>query len=537
MLNVGQTYSVTIEDTNIYAKGVCHIDNMVVFVDGAITEEECDVIITKVYPRYAYANCVGILKSSAHRIIPTCKYFGNCGGCAFSHITLDFENLVKYNYVKSAFKKQGIEAKIDEIACPVSRNYRNKVVLFFDGERFGYMAKATNKIVSHNSCELNDEVFDKIADFTAKELKGNSLRALYLRKSSHKEPEIMVCPVFYKSVDMLSYVSKLVNEFPNVKTVLASLYKEKDFALENAKFKVVYGDGYINDVLCGLNFRISPESFYQVNHDCAEILYEKAIELAKLNDSTVCADLFCGTGTIGIISAHKTGATVYGVEIVESAVEDAKYNAKSNGVKNAFFKATDASEFDKQVDVCIVDPPRKGCSTFMIDTLKRLKPRKIVYVSCNTDTLVRDVKALSEFYQIATPVSIFNLFPRTSHVESVVCLCDKSYLHSMKLDQAPFEKIKDGEKTIELRLFDEKRQRLRVGDEIVFLCRNTGEQIIKRIEKLHLFENFEELYKNMPLLKCGYTAENVAKASFSDMEAYYSKEDQKKYGVVGIELS
>lgn len=425
MLNIGDKHSVVIEETNVFAKGVCHVDNMVVFVDGAITGEQCKIVITKVYPRYAYADCVEIYEKLPHRITPTCSMFGECGGCAFLHTTLDFENEAKLNYVKASFKKQGIDAEFEKIVCPVSQKYRNKVVLCYNGDSFGYMAKATNKIVPHNACELNEDVFDQIAAFTATELKGTPLRALYLRKTSHSVPDVMVCPVFYKPIDMLPYVSKLVVQFPNVKTVLFSIYKEKDFALENAKFKVIYGDGYITDTLCGLEFRISPESFYQVNHTCAELLYEKAIELACLNENTVCADLFCGTGTIGIISAHKTGAEVYGVEIVEKAVEDAKFNAKANNVKNARFEATDASKFDKHVDVCIIDPPRKGCSPFMLDTLKRLKPQKIVYVSCNTDTMVRDIRALTDEYEISAPVSIFNLFPRTSHVESIVSLSKK----------------------------------------------------------------------------------------------------------------
>ena len=422
MLNVGQRYTVTIEDTNIFAKGVCHIDNIVIFVDGAITGELCTVEITKIHSRYAYAKCINVIEASEHRVSPICKCFDNCGGCAFLHTTLDFENSVKNNYVKSAFKKQGITAKLEKTVCPVSEKYRNKVVLYFDGDAFGYMAKSSNKVVPHESCELNEDIFDEIASFTASELKGTSLRALYLRKSSHSEPQIMVCPIFYKVTDMLSYAARLVANFPNVRTVLYSVCKDKDLVLENVKFKVAYGDGYINDTLCGLDFRISPESFYQVNHTCAEMLYEKAIELASLAKDTVCADLFCGTGTIGIISASKTGATVYGVEIVEKAISDAKYNAKANGIKTAHFEAMDAGKFNKAVDVCIIDPPRKGCSTFMLDTLKRLKPQKIVYVSCNTDTMVRDIKLLSEEYKIAAPVSIFNLFPRTSHVESVVCL-------------------------------------------------------------------------------------------------------------------
>lgn len=428
MLNVGERHTVKIEDTNIFAKGVCHIDNLAVFVDGAITGEKCEVEITKVYPRYAYARCTKLIEKSDYRVTPSCERFNECGGCSFSHTTQELENQVKENYVKASFKKQGIDAEFEKIVCPVSQKYRNKVVLYFDKEHFGYMAKASNRIVSHTTCELNEDIFDQIASFTAEILKGTPLRALYLRKSSQTEPEIMVCPIFYKTVDLLKYVSSLIAKFPSVKTVLCSVYKEKDFALENAKFKTVYGDGYINDTLCGLNFRISAESFYQVNHSAAELLYEKSIELANLKGDSVCADLFCGTGTIGIISAKKTGATVYGVELVEKAVEDAKYNAKINGVKNVHFKSMDAGKFDKSVDVCIIDPPRKGCSTFMLETLKRLKPQKIIYVSCNTDTMVRDIRSLMEEYKILAPVSIFNLFPRTSHVECVACLKIKSDL-------------------------------------------------------------------------------------------------------------
>ena len=174
-----------------------------------------------------------------------------------------------------------------------------------------------------------------------------------------------------------------------------------------------------------MNFRISPSSFYQVNHKCAEQLYNKAIELIDLKTNEACADLFCGTGTIGILCAKNTGATVYGVEIVESSIKDAKYNAKLNGVNNASFEANDAKNFNKPVDACIIDPPRKGCSSFMLETLLRLKPKKIVYVSCNADTLARDLKSLLGEYQITSPLYPFNMFPRTSHVESVVRLTRK----------------------------------------------------------------------------------------------------------------
>ena len=380
MINVGGCHSVVIEDTNIFGKGVCHVENIVVFVDGAVKGESCNIEITKIYPRYAYAVCKEILEKAEHRITPVCSCYGKCGGCSFLHITQEFENEIKYNYVKSAFAKQKIEVELEKTVCPVDDKYRNKVILFYDGASFGYMAEGTNKIVKHSSCMLNDAIFDEIAEFTAKELGSTTVRALYLRKSNDNE-QIMVCPIFFEKTDAVKYATALVNRFPNVVTVITGVLKDREFAQEKVKFSTLYGDGYIYDTLCGLKFRISPESFYQVNHTCAELLYEKAIELADLTKDSVCADLFCGTGTIGIIAAHKTGATVYGVEIVEKAIKDAKFNAQENGIKTAHFTAMDAGKFDKQVDTCIIDPPRKGCSPFMIDTLKRLKPKKIVYVS------------------------------------------------------------------------------------------------------------------------------------------------------------
>ncbi|MBQ7789596.1 MAG: 23S rRNA (uracil(1939)-C(5))-methyltransferase RlmD [Clostridia bacterium] len=422
MLESGQAYTVTIEECNIFANGVCHIDNMVVFVPNTLQGEECEITITKVMPTYAFARCDKIISPSNKRQVPACKVYNECGGCSFLHMNIEEENYIKNKYVKNAFKKQKIEADFEKTVSPVCEKYRNKVVLFFDGNDFGYMKEGTNQIVKHHTCNLNPDVFDKIASFTKEHIKSNNLRALYLRKSSHSVPEIMVCPIFYKSTDISTFVKDITNEFPQIKSILVSSYEKSDFALEKLTFKAVYGNGYINDEICGVNFRISPESFYQINHPCATLLYEKAIELADAKKGTLCADLFCGTGTIGIIIAKKTGAEVNGVEIVKSAVEDARFNATQNGIANATFEACDAKAFNKKTDVCIIDPPRKGCSQLMLNTLLRLKPKRIVYVSCNTDTLTRDLKILLNDYKISSPVSVFNMFPRTKHVESVVCL-------------------------------------------------------------------------------------------------------------------
>ncbi len=421
MVNLNEIYTVEIEDTNVFANGICHIDSFVVFVENTLKGEKCKIQITKVHPRYAYAKCIEILDESQYREVPKCENYEKCGGCSFLHTSIEFENQTKENFVKSVFAKNKIQADFEKIICPVSEKYRNKVVLFYNGNSFGYNEKSTTRIVEHTDCILNHTIFDDIARFTAQELKNTTLRALFLRKNRDNS-EIMVCPIFYTQTDIFKYVAELLNEFPNVKTVLSASLKDRDFAIEKLNFKTVYGDGYITDTLCGLDFKISPKSFYQVNPVCAELLYEKAIELLDPQPNTQVADLFCGTGTMGIITAKRTNCKVYGIEIEPSAVKDAKQNAKLNDVKNIEFKAEDASKFDKQIDACIIDPPRKGLSKFMLDTLLRLKPNKIVYVSCNPDTMCNDLKVLLDSYTISSPVYTYNQFPKTTHIEAVLCL-------------------------------------------------------------------------------------------------------------------
>ena len=423
MVKINDVYTVEITDTNIFGNGICHIDGFVVFVDGALAGEKCEIEITEIHKKFAYAEVVSFVCKSEQRVEPSCPVYSLCGGCSLLHTSKEKENEIKENYLKSIFKKNGIDVSVEKVATPVFERYRNKVVFYYKNGKHGYMANGSNDVVVHSSCLLNDEIFDEIAELTGN-IFGSKVRALFIRKNNNLS-EIMVCPVFYENTDMLSYVSTLVSKYPSVKTVLYSVYKEKDFALEKAKFKVLYGDGYITDTICGLKFRISSSSFYQVNHACAEMLYEKAIELANLTVNDTCADLFCGTGTIGIICAKKTGSSVYGVEINEEAVKDAKFNAKLNGIKNISFEATDAKNFKKAVDVAIIDPPRKGCMPIMLETLMRLKPKRIVYVSCNAETLARDLKTLLNEYQITSSLYPFNMFPRTSHIESVVCLTRK----------------------------------------------------------------------------------------------------------------
>ena len=420
MLSVGEKYTIRIEDVNIFGNGVCRVDNVVTFVENGLTDEICEIEIISVNKSYAYAKAIKIIEESPHRVKPICKHFRKCGGCSFLHTTIEQENKIKENYVKKAFQKAGIFINVEDICSPTEREYRNKIALFYDGCGFGYNRVNTNNIVTHERCMLNCELFDKITNESANLLKNSSVRALSLRKTT--ENEITACLVFENKYDLTNYIKNITSMFPQIKNIFYSLCKDEAVVFEKQQYILAYGEGYIYDKICGLDFRISPESFYQINHLCAEKLYEKVVSLASLNKDSKCADLFCGTGTIGIICAKRTGAEVYGVEIIEKAIDDANYNASLNNVKNVHFKAQDASKFKENVDVAIIDPPRKGLSKMMLDTLLRLKPSKIVYVSCNVDTQVRDIKMLSSEYEISSPVSIFNMFPKTSHVESLVCL-------------------------------------------------------------------------------------------------------------------
>ncbi len=425
MLKEKQKYTLICEEMNNFGNAVCRIDGMVVFVNGAVSGDTVEAEITKITSSYAIAEAKKLISPSPYRIAPECSAFGECGGCAFGAVHIDKENAIKENYVKGTMRKFGIDAEIDKIVCPASAPYRNKVILFYNDGAFGYMEKSSNRVVAHKRCPLNDKIFDDIATFTLSEIDTTYLRALFIRKADGDEGDIMVCPIFRKATDIKHYARKLRTEFPRVKSVLCGIVAGRDFVLEACKFKNVLGDGYIEDELCSLKFKISPKSFYQVNHKCAEALYEKAISYLDAHEDSTVADLFCGTGTIGLIVAKRTGAMTYGVEIEHDAVLDAKRNARLNEVTNIEFFEGDAKDFDKRVDACIIDPPRKGCSDFAIETLLRLSPKKIVYISCNPDTLARDLKKLSKKYQITTPITPYNMFPRTSHVESVVCLTRK----------------------------------------------------------------------------------------------------------------
>lgn len=429
-----EVFQATITDQNNLGNGVCRYKGAVVFVPAGVVGDEAELKIIKVASSYAVARIERLITPSCHRITPNCTAFPRCGGCVYANLTYEKESELKRDYVQNALRKAGLS---DLTVAPllttgVTEGYRNKVQYpvtpDFD---IGYYARHSHEIIPCATCPLQEkEMTPILGEIVAwgKEYRVRGVRHLYLRhgKDSH---QMMVCLVTER--DALAHtkelVARLTARFPEIVSIQQNIQPDDTNVILGEECRVLYGQAQMEDVLCGLRFRLSPLSFYQVNHDAAQLLYEKVFALAKVQSGDLVADLFCGAGTIGLcLIARHPEASLVGVEIVPEAVENAKENARANGIENARFYCGDAEDpHIAGADVIIVDPPRKGCSPSLIAQICHIAPRTVVYVSCNPDTLARDLVLFREGgYEIGevTPV---DLFARTGHVESVVCLTRK----------------------------------------------------------------------------------------------------------------
>lgn len=423
-------------------------EGITVFVPNSAVDDELNVRIVKVQKTYAFGRVEEILTPSPDRITPTCAIGSQCGGCVYSHISYEAELKAKEQRVKDAIERIAkLSVPVNPIlsAGEVSR-YRNKAMIPAGVDKdgnvvMGFYSKHSHRIIANDDCTLQPQSFIKAQEILKTFLVSRNIsvynesthkglfRHLYLRLAE-KTKELMITLVI--NGKELPYSDELVESFkaelPGLKSVVINVNTDDTNVVLGKKNKTLYGEGYITDVLCGLKFKISPQSFYQVNRKGAELLYTKAAEYAALKGDEVLLDLYCGTGTIGLSMAHKAKKLV-GVEIVPKAIEDAKENAKINGVDNARFICGDAAKAAETLksegltpDVIIIDPPRKGCDKSLIKTISEMNPKRVVYVSCDPATLARDLAVFGELgfkAQEATPV---DMFPRTSHVECVTWL-------------------------------------------------------------------------------------------------------------------
>ena len=453
MLIKNQIYPCKITDYTAEGQGVAKIEGCAVFIPNAIVGETCTVRIEKAQKTWAAGKIVELLERSPHRVNRECPVAKLCGGCDFWHMDYAEETRLKAERVRSCLNRLGGE-NLDAVPilwAPDCRGYRNKAqypVASKNGRAYaGFFRAGTHCVVENDRCRIlppeSDAVKSAVIDYVNQyqvsvydeTVHKGLLRHIYVRRGA-VSGQILVClAVNGRKLPHTDALIARLRKIPGFTTLVLSVNEKVGNTVLGDEFITLYGPGYIEDTLCGLNFRLSPRSFYQVNHDQAQRLYRAAMEQAGITKSDTVLDLYCGVGTITLAMAGAAGKVI-GVEVVPQAVEDARDNARRNGIENVEFFCGDAGraalELEKngvKADVAIVDPPRKGLNADTVEALARMAPRRIVYISCDPATLARDVALLKARGYALKNAMAADLFPRCAHVETVVCLSrQKEYL-------------------------------------------------------------------------------------------------------------
>lgn len=443
-----ENYIIKISGISHEGQGVGRIDNFTVFVDGAIEGESVEVKIIKVTKTYAVGKLINIQKPSENREEPFCSVYKRCGGCNLQHMDYEAQLRFKAGVVRDNIKRIG---KLDNvvvnntIGMQQALYYRNKaqypVSLNNNIPAIGFYAKRSHDVVDTNVCHIQHELNDRVRSFVRSAIEKNGI-SIYDEKTGKgllrhvmvrvgfKTGEVMVVLVI--NGDDLPFRKKLVNELTSniteIKSIVLNINKKNTNVILGEKNITIFGEDTITDYIGRFKFKISPMSFFQVNPVQTEVLYSKALEYAGLSGNETVFDLYCGIGTISLFLSERA-KKVYGVEVVEEAVADARENARLNGVDNIEFIAGEAEKVIPEVygkgvraDVVVVDPPRKGCDEALLRTLVDMQPERIVYVSCNPSTLARDLNYLAGNGYVPVEVQPVDMFPHTAHVETVVLI-------------------------------------------------------------------------------------------------------------------
>ena len=434
---------VDIIDYGADGEGIAKINGYTIFVLGALKGEKCKIHILKVLKTHAFAKVIQIIEKSDKRVEPDCSTFNKCGGCDLRHITYSETLKIKQEKVQNLVNKMlKNKVKVNEtVGMENPTFYRNKAIYpVTQDKKVGIFAKRSHNIIPINECKIQTKISQEISKYILDNWKdsiydeetGKGLLRNIMVREGFKTDEIMLVLVQNGEKNVFETNSKLkienvIKEFSKIKTIVINVNTEKTNVVLSRKNIIVYGDGTITDRLGDYEFKISPNSFYQVNPVQTEKLYNLAIKGAKLKKDDILCDLYCGIGTIGIF-ASKYVKKVYGVEIVEEAIKDAKQNAEINNVDNIEFIQGDVEvAFNKMLDngvkpsVVIVDPPRKGLDSKTVQNLCNLKLDRLVYVSCNPATLMRDLQVLEDVYKIDSITPVDN-FCYSSHIECVAVL-------------------------------------------------------------------------------------------------------------------
>jgi len=448
-----QEHTVTIEGYGEGGMGVARIDGRVVFVHGALRGEKCRVLILKTLKSVAFAKVLEVIEPSSERITPDCPYFPRCGGCTYRHIRYEEELRLKKQRVQDNLSRiGGSDVTVEEIlGARDTLRYRNKAQypVSKDGA-VGFYRARTHEVIECEHCLLVKPEADaaaealreymqscRVAGYDEKTGRG-LVRHLYIRSNAAGESLVCVLVNGDKLPKEDRLVTLLRDACPKCTGIVLGTNTKKGNVILGDRYRTLWGSDRLEDTLCGKTFRLSVPSFYQVNRIQAERLYAKAIEFAGLTGQETVLDLYCGAGTITLaLSDH--AKKVLGAEIVPEAIDDARENAARNGVKNAEFFCGDASDVAKKLarenlrpDVITVDPPRKGLAADVVESIAEMQPGRVVYVSCDSATMARDVKRLADLGYTAQRACAVDMFPRADHIETVVLL-SKGEVDSKKI--------------------------------------------------------------------------------------------------------
>lgn len=449
MLKINDVVEITTD-----SQGKCQYDGKQLYILNALPKERLKIKITKISSRFIEAKIVKIIKPSEHRSKAKCPIYDDCGGCALLH--MKYEDQLAHKK-KELAKITSLQLH-DVVPSPKEYHYRNKIILGFKqlGQSViaGLYEEDTHRVVSYDKCLLHDEVSDDIVKTICQLIMKYKLsiydedkriglfRHVMIRKGYYTQ-QYMVVLVVSSSIfpSRNNFIKDLRQKHPQITTIVQNINKRATSVVLQDEQKILYGKGYIEDQILGKTFKISPRSFFQINVLQAENLYAKAISLLKLKKDEVVLDAYCGTGTIGIC-ASSYAKEVIGVEQNKQAVRDAIDNAKINKIKNISFYCADATEFMQMcakqqvlIDAVIMDPAREGSTYKFIKAIDDLKIKKVVYISCNPETQIRDLKWFKQRGYEFKEMFLFDMFSHSKHLESIVFLHKKEYRYGCNLSK------------------------------------------------------------------------------------------------------
>ena len=471
-MNKNDIVTVEITDIGVSGEGIGHVDGYTLFIKDAVIGDVVEAKVMKAKKNYGYARLMKVITPSEYRVEPKCAFARRCGGCQIQEMSYDRQLVFKDQKIRGNLERIGgfTKDQIDTVMQPVVGmehpfGYRNKAQFPFGTDKegnpiTGFYAGRTHDIIANTDCALGVEQNKEILEIILQYMRENKIKSYdektgkglirhALIRYGFKTKEIMVCLVVNgKKLPKAERLIEKLIQIEGMTSITISPNTRRDNVIMGDSYEILWGQGYITDYIGNVKYQISPLSFYQVNPVQTEKLYRLALEYADLKGDETVWDLYCGIGTISLFLAQKA-KQVYGVEIVPQAIDDAKENAKINAIDNAEFfvgKAEEVlpeyyAEYEREhngetahADVIVVDPPRKGCDETLLETIVKMQPEKVVYVSCDSATLARDLKYLcANGYEIRMCRGV-DQFPQSVHVETVVLLSRKTPDDTIEVD-------------------------------------------------------------------------------------------------------